>query len=263
MRKTIFVTAIILAAIILVTGCAPIAKYYVCPDGSQVASPEQCKDATRPESAEEETGGEIEVTIEEPDEETAEEGTAEQESAPVEKIFSEEAQALFSKADKAQILKYTYAETPSTLPENTYTVSRQRMKVELENRYRYSQDESYDTVYLDLESRTATGYCEHRDRAMCPEPNKEYDAEYDKYYYKTPFEWLESITSAELTGRSEQVNGRTGIEVSFSINREQGEMLVDSFYGVPLEMDYQDVKYEFRNIEVNIAKQEDLTHTEV
>ena len=131
------------------------------------------------------------------------------------------------------------------------------------SRYKYSQDESYDTIYLDLESKTAGGHCENRDRSICPEPNKEYGVDFEKYYYKTPFEWPESITSAELTGRSEQVNGRTGIEVSFTINGEQGEMLVDSFYGVPLEIDYQDVKYEFRNIKVNLAKQEDLTHTEV
>jgi len=68
------------------------------------------------------------------------------------------------------------------------------------------------------------------------------------------------ITKANLTGKSQSIEGRNAIEVMFEVKGEPGVMFVDSYFGVPLEVTFKGKKYEFRDIVINEVKSQDLEH---
>jgi len=250
MRKNVLLGMLGLTVVLLfLTSCIPVAKYYVCPDGSRVLNPDKCL----PVFEEEEP-----VVIEPEPVPVIEE--EEPEPEPIQPVLSEEAQALFNKFTKVTSLQYSYVESPDILPENIYYTSRDKMKIKLKTRVRFSSEESYDTVYLDLIEETAVGYCENRDRSMCPDRDKPFKVNYNDYFVETPFDWVTKITRAELTGRSQTIENRNAVVVNFEINGEAGVMFVDSFFGVPLEINFMNKKYEFRDIVINEATNEDLEH---
>jgi len=235
---------------VFITSCVPIVRYYVCPDGSKVLDSDECKPVRVEEQEEPEIIGTEPVVGEE--EQEAEE--------PAQHAISEEAQALFAKFDKVTGVQYAYVESPRILPENVYYVSREKMKIELKSRVRFSTDESYDTVYLDLVEKTGIGYCENTDRNICPDRDKEFDVRFDDYFIETPFDWMAKIIKAELTGRSQTIENRKAVEVSFEINSEPGVMYVDSFFSVPLKIIFMNKTYEFRDTVINQVDAEDLEH---
>jgi hypothetical protein len=48
--------------------------------------------------------------------------------------------------------------------------------------------------------------------------------------------------------------------MTFEINGISGDMFVDSYYGIPLFVTYDNVTYEYRNMVINEATEKDLTH---
>ena len=250
MRKELFLGIIgLIVVVFFVASCVPVAKYYVCPDGSQVKNPANCPVVQDEKEQEPEEPQTIIEEIQEEIEEVFEE-----------KIISEEAAALFSKITGVKGLQYSYVESPEVLPQNTYFTSREKMKVELKTKVRYSPDDSYDTVYLDLVEKTAVAYCENKDRQTCPDRDKAYRVEFDDYFIETPFDWLGKVTSADLTGRSQSIEQRNAAEVSFEIDEASGVMFIDAYYGVPLTITFGNKQYEFRDIVINEVDDEDLDH---
>nr|MCK4930158.1 hypothetical protein [Nanoarchaeota archaeon] len=227
----VFGLAIVL---LFITSCVPLAKYYVCPDGSKVLDPDKC---ILVEEKEEPEVREIESVTpgKEPEEE--------EEHVP--SVISAEAQELFARITNVNSLQYSYVESPMILPKNIYYTSRDKMKIELRSKVRFTEDESYDTVYLDLIEKTGVAYCEDRDRSICPDRDKVFDVDFDDYFIETPFDWLAKVTSAELTGKSKTLEQRNAKEVSFWIGQEPGVMFLDSFFGVPLQITFKDKNYEF------------------
>lgn len=249
MRKEFLLGILCLAVLLLfVTGCVPMPRYYTCPDGSKVLNPDKCiipEERKEPEIIEKES-----IFPEE----------GEEEEEVVEGVISEEAQALFAKISKVNNIQFSYVESPKILPENTYYTSREKMKIDLESKVRFSKDDSYDTVYLDLITGTGVAYCENRDRGICPDRDKVFEVEFEDYFVETPFDWLGRITSAELTGRSQRIENRNAIEVNFKINGEPGVISIDSFFGVPLKVTFKDKKYEFKDMAINEVKPTELEH---
>ncbi|HHE36369.1 MAG TPA: hypothetical protein ENL16_00975 [Candidatus Woesearchaeota archaeon] len=253
MRKELLLSTSVLAlSLLFLSGCVPVVEYYVCPDGSKVLDPDECKPVV---TEEQEEAGIIET---EPvgEEEEQEQGVEE----PSESAISEEAQALFAKFNKVNSIRYAYVESPRILPENVYYVSREKMKIELKSRVKFSPEESYDTVYLDLINKEGVAYCEERDKSICPDKDKEFDVEFDDYFVETPFDWMAKITKADLTGRSQTVENRNAVEVEFEINNQPGIVYVDSFFSVPLKIIFMNKTYEFRDVVINEAGAEELEH---
>lgn len=250
MKKEFFLGMLVLAVVILfVTSCAPMPRYYVCPDGSKVLNPDDCLGVGEEEEEEkDEPGAEPEPVVEE---ETKEPD-----------VISEEAQALFDSISKVNSVQYNYVESPETMPEHTYYVSRDKMRIDLEERVKLSKTESYDNVYLDLVDETAVAYCEYMDRTICPDRDKAYEVEFEDYYIETPFDWVAKITGAELTGRSQTMENRNAIEVEFEVDGESGTMFVDSFFGIPMKITMGDKSYEFRNLFTQISPEE-LEHQSI
>jgi len=246
MRREIYMGLIVLVALLFIASCVPVAQYYVCADGRKVNDPSMCTPATGGETQEEEEPG---VQPEQPEE-----------PKPVIKIFSEEAQALLSKSSKVSSLQYGYVESPNVLPENIYYVTRDKMRIVLKTKVKFTEKDSYDTVYLGLVQRSAVAYCEDKDYQMCPDKDREFTVKFDDYFEETPFDWLDKLTKADLTGKSKTFASRNAIEVSFEIGGEPGTMFVDSFFSMPLQISFKGKSYEFRDIVMNEVDSEDIEH---
>jgi hypothetical protein len=231
----------------ILSGCAPATKVYVCTDGREVASLEMCS-----QKEVKETKNALPEPIKDP------------EAVPVFfKDLTPEALELFEKAEKASTIRFNYFRSDNPYTQNTYSASRQLLKVELD-KSAYSDDESFDVVYMNVSNRTkAVGYCELASKETCPDRNRKYEAEFEQYHITTPYEWLDLVSEADLTGRSKQIDGRQAKEVSFMTAEGEGTMWLDSFFGLPLEVNYNGVDYKFQNAAINSVKETTLVHQRI
>jgi hypothetical protein len=247
MRKEAIILVLgIIAALALLTSCIPGSRYYVCSDGRKVLNPSECV-AQQPMDYEPAATGPEPVP-------------GQIISQPVRLVISDEAKALFDKIGKVSSVYFYYLDSPDSLPENKYYMSRDKMKIMLKTKIKFDPTNLYDTVYLDLIAKTALGYCEDRSVGFCPDRDKAYKLDFSDYIIVTPFDWVAMITKANLTGRSKMIEKKTGIEVSFEINGKPGIMYADSFYGVPLYVTYNGKYYEYRDLVANMVDSKDLAH---
>ncbi len=250
MGKRLFLAIIGLIALgalgVLITSCAtaPPVKYYVCTDGRQVLDANQC--ALPPPKQEEQTPPPI---------------FNESEPAPIKVILTDSVKTLFEKSAKVNDMLFYYIETPNIAPDNKYFMSRDKMKIELREKVKLDPSNQFDTVYLDLVGKTGIAYCEERSPAgLCPDRNKIYDADYNKYMIITPFEWIKRITWADVTGKSKTLYQRNAIEVNFKIKDVQGSMFVDGYWGIPMYVTYNGKTFDYRDIAVNMLNESELVH---
>lgn len=122
-----------------------------------------------------------------------------------------------------------------------------------------------DTAYLDIAARKATAYCE--EKGICEDRNKEYDLDFDKYYYRNPYEWLQDIpTDAEIVG-TEQINTRDVTHLKYVSSGTTTEVWVDEFYKVPLEVKVTSglgtARYIYKLVSVGGVKDNILTHPQL
>lgn len=249
MRKQLFLIIGVMLLAVMLSGCM---KYYVCPDGSRAVNPSSCAEITPPT----ETPEEVVVTEPTKPVETKPE-------PPVQKDISTDAQTLFDKSTKVTSMQFNYVKSPDPLPQSTYYITKDRMKVVLTSKTRFPPEAFFDVVYLNRMTGTATGYCENIVTSGCPDRNKAFALEFNDYVVETPLEWIAKLTKAELTTQSKMVNGRTGKEVRFEIDGNEGVMFVDSFFGLPLLISYQGDSYEFRDLAINEVKFTDVEHQTV
>jgi len=234
----------------MIVGCVPVAKLYVCADGSQVLDPSDCT------AVETEQPGEEAIVIEtESIEEELEEIVTE-----IEEVISDAAKEILDKFTKVTTLEFSYVESPAVVPEHFYFASAEKIKVKLKTKYSFSSNEYFDTVYLNLMEKTAVAYCENNNRAVCPDSDKEFDVDFNEFVIETPFDWMKKVKSVELTGKEVFLQRKTTKEMSFDIDGQEGTMLVDAFFGLPLKITFGGKNYEFRDVTVNGPKAEDLEH---
>lgn len=246
MKKELVMAIIGLALTgIFITSCAtaPPVKYFVCADGRQVLDANQC-------------------ALPAPQEEEPEEPPVFEEPEPeeVKVILTDAAKTLFDKSSKVKTLLFYYVESPNTMPDSKYYMSREKMKVQLTTKQQFDMDNPYDTVYLDLVAKTAMAYCEKRDSALCIDKNRIFDASYDDFIIITPFEWLNRITWADVTGKSKMIDNRNAVEVEFKIKESAGTMFVDGFFGIPMIVTYNGKTFDYRELAANMVNSTDLEH---
>jgi hypothetical protein len=245
MRKEVVLLIIGLVALsFFIASCVPVSDYYICKDGTRVKDAKECYTPVAPEPKE---------VVKQPEPKPVE-------PKPVEKEITPAAQAYLDNNAKVTSLQYAYVETPTSLPEDLYYTSKEKMKIELKTRVQYVGKEFYDTVYLDLVKKTATAYCEYKDITVCPDRDKAFFVDYTKYFKPTPFDWLDRITKANLTGKSKLFASRNAVEIVIEIDGLAGSMFVDSFFGMPLKITYAGKDYEFRDIVMNEVKSTQLEH---
>jgi hypothetical protein len=249
MKKiALLIIAMFLVLGAILSGCTPATKVYVCADGREVASLDMCS----------------QKTVKETNTDALPEPIKNPEPVPVFfKDLTPEALELFDKAEKASTIHFNYFRSDNPYTQNTYAASRQLLKVELD-KSTYSADESFDVVYLNLSDKTmATGYCELASKETCPDRNRKYEADFEKYHITTPYEWLDLVSEADLTGRSKQIDSRQAKEITFRTAEGEGTMWLDSFFGLPLEVNYNGVDYKFQNAVINNVKESTLVHQRI
>jgi hypothetical protein len=239
MRKSILGIITLLALALFIASCTPAAQYYICSDGRKVSDPAMCPPPVNPEQPK------AQAVPENPVDET---------------MISEAAQKLFSNLARVSTVSFAHVESPAVLPDKVYAASRQRMKVTLMSKERFTVNDAYDTVYLDLVNKTAVAYCENRDDKVCPNRDNEYPVDFEDYFVETPFGWVDKLTKADLTNRSKTIENRDADEVLFEIDGESGVMFAARFYGLPLFVTFGGKTYEFRDMATNTLKATDLEH---
>jgi len=170
-----------------------------------------------------------------------------------EEITDEIKEFLSIAENKVQSLRYSYKGPQTDDFLYRFLVKGNKIKYTPEpSRSTIETDENdYDTIYIDIELKTAEGYCESR---KCKVKGKKINLNYDESYIWTPLDWLDNIESAEKLG--EQTIGKRNVWKLSSSNL--GTIWVDSFFGVPLQAEYEDNLYRFQEISFNDIKDEEV-----
>ena len=112
-------------------------------------------------------------------------------------------------------------------------------------------EDAYDTIYINRELKTAEGYCDDR---TCRVKGKKANLTYEEVYVWTPLDWLYNIEFAEKTGE-ELIEQRDTWKLLTGI----GETIwIDTFFGVPLKVEFEGNKYRFQKMTFNDVKDEEV-----
>ncbi len=175
-------------------------------------------------------------------------------------------QELITKSQtKIKSYKYLLSEPPENRFLNTYFIKGNKIKVKLYEGNAYVIGQWYDTIYLDRAAKTATARCE--DDGRCLQPGKDYtravfEADYDTHNTKTPLEWMDQITNAEVIG-PEVVDGVSTIKIKTTQTGKIIEMWLHTTYGVPMkvkitESGQPELVYQFTDSSFNNLRDSDV-----
>lgn len=210
---------VMVVAMLLTVSCAP--KQFVCPNGKIVSDPNSCGQS-KPA---------VTKTASDPKTTTAANAT---------KQIPTDIQQLLDKSEKVVSLSYSYDNINNNLDLPLHfwikgDIVKRELPIETDILYK----NELDVVIFDTAKRTATGYCESH--KYCKQVGKIREVDYDQYYIKTPFDWIEKTTSAEKV--SEEVMFKRD---TWKIKVNGGVLVwVDSFYGIPLKVDEGNKRYEY------------------
>ena len=272
------VLAVLLVSALALSACVPVAKVVICSDGRQVSDASQCNtggamdnkdggammDDKKPGDAMAEKEDDGAMMDKGDSMEDKEDSMKKDEDVVVaNKDLSKDAQALFDKAAKTKNIQFNFFYSGDPTTQNKYYVNRDYVKITLVGKSYFDKDKPYDTVYLDLKAGKASAYCESDAEDLCADRNKKYDVNYEDFRLRTPYQWLDIISKAELTGRTKKIEGRTVKEATFQTQGKAGTIWLDSFFGLPLEVEMDGNKYQFLNSAINEATATDFTHQQL
>lgn len=194
------------------------------------------------------------------------EANPETDNANAGKGLSKKTLDLLELNSKVTGIKYNYQDI--TIRPKVYTISIKgdKIKVEIPRDTIENPDYRYTTIYLDTESGDSVAYCEDRDDFYCPDPNKPFDIDYDEYYKKTPYAWLEKLRQADEADvvAEETIDKRKVMKVAAMDSGVQTEYWIDNYYGMPLQVIVDGNKeegfYYFREMAFNKVKDTDVEH---
>lgn len=180
--------------------------------------------------------------------------------------ISAKVQELLTKAEtKVNSYKYLLSEPPENRFLNTYFIKGSKIKVKIFEGNAYIIGKYYDTVYLDTAAKTATARCEDERRCVTSGEDytrKVFEANYDDFITKTPIDWLNEITNAELIG-PEVVNGVSAMKIKTTKGPQIIEMWLHTTYGVPVKVavtqsEQPTLIYQFTDSTFNHLKDSDV-----
>jgi hypothetical protein len=222
-----FVLAVISVLVLSVTGCAK--KEATIVTGEPAAAPQQ---------------------VAKPSQTTA-------------KAMSDDVKALIAKADsKVTSFSYVHSEPPVDTEATTFYVKGTKIKAALFEPQEYENRVYFDTVYMDAVAKTAVAYCEHRDDTRCPDKNRQFSANYDTYFEKTPYMWVKEITFAEKIGE-EQVDQKDVDVLQYTSGGKTVKLWVNQYYGLAQKVEVTEGgdthTYMFSELDVNKLSDSDVT----
>ncbi|MBI4738646.1 hypothetical protein HY772_03655 [Candidatus Woesearchaeota archaeon] len=161
---------------------------------------------------------------------------------------------------KSMIFMY---QDPQNKPEkDRYFIKGEKMKIALAQLDHITDNIYVNTIYLDLSTQEAVGYCEAK-MYRCKDPNKPFPVPLSKYERKTPVDWITGITYAEEIG-SETIDNRGVTILQFEDDGSTVKMWLDVFFGVPLKIQVANGtivdEYIFEDISFNSVTDDQLVH---
>lgn len=114
-----------------------------------------------------------------------------------------------------------------------------------------------DVIIFDIENKTAEAYCESR--KFCIKTGAIGAVDFDRYYLKTPLDWIDGVTSVEKISEA-RISNRDVWQLRID---ENTSLWVDTFFGVPLRVDAGDERHEFQNIAFNSVVDSEVQFVEL
>jgi len=222
--KRAIIFALMICSLFLLS-CAP--TKYVCQNGNVVADPAFC------------------VQVEE--------------KKVIEEILpADPVKELMAKSKDVESLSYDYKRVDKPLEKGFKVwVQEVAVKQELPLQTEVLNSVEMDTVIFDTLAKTANAYCQSK--KYCIKTGDIGAVEFDKYYIKTPLDWIDGISSAEKKGEARLANRDVWIlELEGNVT-----MYVDTFFGVPLRVDNGQERHEFQNMIFNGVTDEQVQFTEI
>ena len=142
---------------------------------------------------------------------------------------------------KTKLKSYSYSYKPigSNIDDQVY-VKGSKIKVAFGNTQHIDEeDKHYNTIYFDMEERTAEAYCNDCKSYTITDFDKVTDLDYDEAYVETSLDWLAKVTEAKKTGEVE-IEGRDCMILDTNI----GQLTVESYYGFLYAMENDDGRWE-------------------
>ncbi|MBW2966569.1 hypothetical protein KY342_05685 [Candidatus Woesearchaeota archaeon] len=179
-------------------------------------------------------------------------------------ILSKELTDLIDKTNAVDSLQYFYHSGNDYM--NVYVNKEGKMKQVFALRSGiYEPGTRYDTVYLDLNKKTAIAYCENPDDCDEEEQEKEMDVDYDDFITETPFDVLESIESGEI-GQEIRIDGKDVVVVETKTNEGYDKKIfLWTYKGIPLKYEIWDgdekiKRVDYEKLIANAVSYSDLVH---
>lgn len=224
---------IALVVLVLLIGCA--AKEQIQPEEPlppSILPKEEIPVETIPPQPEEPP------TIEEPEEEI--------------KIPNDIKEILEKGKTKLKSYSYNYKSPESDVSYKIY-IKGNKIKIIPPEIVNVEEGKFYNTIYLDIEEKTAEAYC--IGYSSCEgKVGKIKDLNYEDAYIETPLDWLEKVTEAEKIDER-QVEGRNSIYLETNI----GKITVESYYGFLYKIEDGKKVWEFSDAAFNSVKDSDVT----
>jgi len=205
-----------------------------------------------------------EAETSEPVEKVVQESPPPVEVAPTEKENSPQVKALLKRyEDKVKSYEFYYAPPPDNLARDHYFVKGNRVKIELFEKNVAQRDDYFDTIYLNLETKSAKRYC-IKGGILCKDFKQGQDTSYDEYSLQFPHEYVSQIVKADITG-SETLYDRRTMKLSYELGGILHYAWVDEYSGLPVRVQKGEgkkaPKWEFREFGINSVTVQDVTYS--
>lgn len=154
--------------------------------------------------------------------------------------------------------RFTYMRLPDGRAETQYEVRNNLVRVEPRMPSTRSVD-SIDTVYLNVETREAVGYCERGGINTCQNRDKIADVNFDEYYVELPHEVLARLDNGERIRTMTYRNHVSEVIRSY-LDNQQATITIHQFRGTPLKVEFADgTGFEYREISFGVVSEEAVT----
>lgn len=228
------------------------------------AAPEEQEAPEAPEPAPVEQGEvvakPVEKTVKEP--EPAKEVKVVEPEEPAAKNTPDVQKVLDRYEAKTKSYEFYYAPPPDNLARHRYYVLGDKVRIDVYEENYKMRGEYIDTIYLDLDAQTATGYCRNKDNILCGDVNEGKEESFEEWNIVLPHHYLEKIEGATKEG-SETLYDRKTYKLSYEVDGVPYTTWVDEFSGIPLRVKVGDQrdspKWEFREVGINSILPEDVT----
>ncbi len=146
--------------------------------------------------------------------------------------------------DSIRNAKYIYRYDPFSQERHGIFIKSSRIKYELPEEQRFFKEKLFDTIYLDLNKKTAVAYCEHPGTYKCSDPNRPFDVDYSdfvsknygRFLYSYWYDLIENNAGTVKVKSTQQVFDREAYVIEVKDKGTQYTVFLDSFSGMILRV---------------------------